>query len=361
MSDTAPVPFDYVRTGQVIVLADGPELLVYSGSNDQGMWKAMGSDVYMGVGATESHVLAVDYSGELELYRAIDGHQQSRIATHCTPRRLEVAPGGESAILADDAIVLIRFGGEPQTVEVPGASCLAWSRDGTQLAVGSRDGTLRVLDAASGTPIHIAHLQGEITDLRWRHPNQWAVVTGASVQLYAPSADPEVGLQPVKTVSTEHPILRLAISEDGAVAAVQVRESLVYILELIGDKKVGEVEFQRPLGGLRFGPAHWLAFGFDDGDANRLDVLTGKMTRTQAHVGRAQNAWAMNVRVNHAQVRGVVVGIAAGTSPIAKHNVPKIPKKRKKWFKWVAIAVVLLFVGFLCCGMSGGLGLFILW
>ena len=63
MHDIAPYTYSPARN--VIVLADGPELLVYSAANDQGLWKAMAEDVLMGVGATEDQVLSVDATGKI--------------------------------------------------------------------------------------------------------------------------------------------------------------------------------------------------------------------------------------------------------------------------------------------------------
>jgi hypothetical protein len=350
------VPYAYAATGQVIVLADGPELLVYSGANDQGMWKVMCTDILMGVGYTKTHVHAIDGAGLLCTYRLIDGLEQGRIETGASPWGLVVSELGADAIITAGSLVLVRPGGAAETFPLASPRCAAFGAGGSRLAVGGAGGALSVIDVATGAVVGAGAFPAAIKGVAWRATGQWVVGHGNQLDF----VDPE-SLAVQKSVLVDAPIVRFAISEDGAIAAVQVAESLVRLFELASDTTVGEVEFQRPLFGLAFGPATWLGFGFDDGDANRLDVLTGKMTRTQAHPGRAQNAWAMNVRVNHAQVRGVVVGMAAGGSAIARHNVPKIPKKRKKWFWWVvggAIAFVLL-TG--CCGLAGGLGLFAYW
>lgn len=351
------VPFSYAASGQVLVLADGPELLVFSGANDQGMWKVMGSDIFMGVGSTATHVHAVDGSGRLLLYRAIDGTEQSRLETRASPMGMEVAEEGQSAILTANAIVIVRYGGEPQEIRLGSPRCARWRPPAEQLAVGGADGQLHILDGATGEIVLTTSFPDPIRSIAWRATGQWAVAHGRQVDFL----DPET-LEIQKTLLLDEPIQRFTVSDGGGLLAAQVSDELVQLYELASDTNIGEVEFQRTLYGLAFGPAHWLAFGFEDGDANRLDVLTGKMTRTQAHAGRAQNAWAMNVRVNHAQVRGAVVGMAAGGHAIAKHNVPKIPKKRSKWMRWVIGGVVVVVLLSLCCGVSfGGIGLFTLW
>ena len=350
------VPFAYERTGQVIAIGDGPELLIYSGANDQGMWKVMATDILMGVGYTKDHVHAVDGAGVLHYYRLLDGLEQSQVATGASPWGLAVGATGASAVVTVRSVVLVPRGGNPTAILLEGARCAAFDAAGGQVAVGCADGSVYVLDATTGAVTASARFPDPVTGVAWRAMGQWAVAHGQQIDLCEPA-----GLTPQKSLMVGAPVRRFALSEDGGLAAVQVADGLVRIFELVGDLSVGEVEFQRTLSGLAFGPGTWLAFGFDDGDANRLDVLTGKMTRTQAHVGRGQNAWAMNVRVNHAQVRGVVVGMAAGGKDIARRNVPKIAKKPKKWFWWAvggAIGFVLLS---LCCGAVGSFGLYTFW
>jgi len=350
------VPFAYAQSGQVVVLADGPELLVYSGANDQGMWKVMATDIFMGVGYTKDQVYAVDGSGRLSLYRLIDGHEQGRVDTDASPWGLVVDPDGDCALLGAGSVVLVPRGKAPIKVELASPRQAAFRPGGGQIAVGGADGGVTIVDAATGEVVASTALAGPIVGVRWRSTGQWAVAHGAQIDLL----DPET-LEPQKTLTIDAPIRRFSLSADGSLCAVQVADGLVRLYELASDLSIGEVEFQRTLYGMEFGPGTWLAFGFDDGDANRLDVMTGKMTRTQAHIGRGQNAWAMNVRVNHAAVRGVVVGMAAGGQQIAKHNIPKIPKKRKSWF-WYAVGGVVVFVLLtICCGLFGGLGVFVLW
>lgn len=350
------VPFAYARSGQVIALADGPELLIYSGSNDQGMWKVMAPDILMGVGYTKEQVVAVDGAGRLYFHRLIDGLEQGRVDTDSSPWGLVVAPEGDCLLLTAGSILLVRRGQSPVEIPLSSPRHAAFSKGAGRVLVGGADGGVTLLDVATGEVVVASTLAAPIVAVRWRSTGQWAVAHGSQIDLL----DGET-LEPQKSLLIDEPIRRFSLSEDGSVAAVQVADGLVKLFELAGDLPVGEVEFQRTLYGLEFGPATWLAFGFDDGDANRLDVMTGKMTRTQAHIGRGQNAWAMNVRVNHAAVRGVVVGMAAGGQAIAKHNIPKIPKKRSKWWVYAIVAVVVFIALTTCCGLFGGLGVFVLW
>jgi hypothetical protein len=227
----------------------------------------------------------------------------------------------------------------------------AWGPDSASLGIGGADGMFTVLDPVSGGAWGSQRLGGAITGVVWCVQGQWAVSHDKQVTFV--SGD---GLNVLSRVELGEPAGEVAVSLDGGVLAVVVSQSRVAVYELHTVAKVGEIVFQRFVHHLRFGPQHWLCMGFEDGDANRLDLLTGSMTRTRAHPGRGQNAWAMQAQINHALVRGAVVNVAAGGSAIAVHNRPKIKKKRKKRGLWFVLAAVIVVPSLLCCG---GIGLWL--
>lgn len=345
------VPFAYPQAGNLIVLGDGPELLVFSGANDQGMWNVVCEDLLMGVGATTDNVIAIDATGRITLYRAIDGHVLSRLDTDCSPMSMEVSAEGSMAILTANSVVLVLPEQDPRAIGMGSPRVCAWGPGSGSLAIGGSDGLFTVLDPVSGGAWGNQHLTGAITGIVWCAQGQWAVAHSTAVSFI--SAD---GVEVLSAIELTEPAGEVAISQDGAVLAIVLSQSRVAVYEMHTMGKVGEVVFQRFVHHIRFGPAHWLCFGFEDGDANRLDMLTGSMTRTQAHPGRAQNAWAMQAQINHALLRGAVANVAAEGSAIAVHNKPVIKKKRPKWFLRVVIAGVVLLPGVACCG---GIGLWL--
>ena len=348
---TELVPFAYPQAGHLIVLGDGPELLVFSGSNDQGMWKVMCEDLIMGVGATADNVVSVEADGQITLYRALDGYVLSRLDTRSSPMWMEVSPEGNCAILTASALVLVLSGQDPRSVALATPRVCAWGPGGASLGVGSADGTFTAVDPTSGGAWGSVRLSGAVTGVAWCAQGQWAVAHGTAVSFI--SGD---GAEVLSAIELAEPVGEVAVSADGAVLAVVVSQSRTAVYEMHALTKVGEVLFQRVVHHIRFGPQHWLCFGFEDGDANRLDMLTGSMTRTQAHPGRGQNAWAMQAQINHALVRGAVANVAAGGSAIAVHNKPVIKKKRSKMFLPTVIAAVILLPGVACCG---GIGLWL--
>jgi hypothetical protein len=228
---------------------------------------------------------------------------------------------------------------------------VAWAPGSAAAGVGCIDGTFYVLDPAAGTMTGSISLGGSITGVCWRAQGQWAVAHDQRVDLL--TADGSAGVQ---VVEVGEPVGGVAVSVDGSLLAVIAGDQKVYIFELSSFRRVGEVVFQRKVFHIRFGPKHWLAFGFDDGDANRLDVATGKSTRTQAHPGRAQNAWAINPSLQMAMIRGSISSVAAGGAAIAKASKPKAQKRAKRPFPWAivgGIGAILFLLSLLCCGGLG--------
>lgn len=347
------VPYAISAAGNLIVLADGPELLVYSGSNDQGLWKLMAEDILMGVGATKERVYTIDAVGTLFVYRALDGKELGRRSLDIAPFSLAVSPEGGCAVPTPSALVVVPPGVEPITVPLESPRQLAWGPGGASLGVGSADGTFTAVDPNSGGAWGSVSVGGRITGVSWcaSEGGCWAVAHDDRVSFV--SGD---GTTVLRTMLVGAMVGEVTVSEDGSVLAVVSEETRVDVFELATRTAVGQVVYDRPIHHIQFGNAHWLGVGFDDGDANRLDVVTGTMTRTQAHPGRAQNAWAMNVQINHALLRGAVASIAAGGADIARHNKPKGQKlssrKKRGWIKWVVGGFALVLVGSLCCGVG---------
>jgi hypothetical protein len=343
------VPFAYAPGGQLYVVADGPELMVHSGANDQGLWHHVADDIWMGVGATAAHVFAVNGAGTLVTYRAIDGLEQSRLDLSCSAWGLVVSAEGHCAIWSASRAVIVRFGEGPVEVAVEGPRTACWA--GERVLFGGSDGGLTLVDASTGEVVHQIHVMGSIRSIA-RLRDGWLAAT--TFGLIAVKDD----LTDERPVPVEMAPRRIAVSEDGSVLAAQLDDDRVVISAVDTGTSLGEVTFERTLSGLAFGPGGWLAFGFDDGDANRLDVLTGKITRTQAHLGRAQNAWPVHVRIQYALVRGVMVTKAAGEAPIAQQIRPKGTFAKRPWLGWVIGCGVFALLSVLCCG---GIGAAVWW
>lgn len=346
-------PYAYSLSGNLFVLADGPELLVYSAANDQGLWKLVAEDILVGVGVTEEQVFAADAGGRITAYRPVDGQQLYRLDTDSAPIAMRTSADGHCILLEADGICIVRPSADPIRVAWSSPRQAAWDPESARVGVGGEDGTFAVVDPGSGGAWGTQSLGSAITGVCWRSDGSWAVAHGQQISFV--SAD---GTEILTTLPLGAPSGEVSISGDGALMAVGVGPQAVRVYELHANRPVGDVVFERDLGHLQFGPKHWLGFGFDDGDANRVDLASGKLTRTQAHVGRGQNAWTIKPTVNQALVRGGIANVASAGAAIATKGVLKVDKPVKKTkSRWPLIlglgGIGLLAIFFFCCGGAG--------
>ena len=117
---------------------------------------------------------------------------------------------------------------------------------------------------------------------------------------------------------TPVPANRLAISVDGVICAARTGTQVVSLWELVTYGAVGQLQASREITDVRFGPGTWLAVGYDHCDLNRVDVLTGFLTKSQPGLGRVSPGWGCEARFNHAAIRGALASARAGASPIAR-------------------------------------------
>lgn len=353
-----PDPYAYQRDGSVVVMADGPDLLVYSGANDSPLWSKFCEGINVSVAATPQHVLALDTDGKLTWYRIIDGEKQDQVRFHVYVRSIEVAPDGLVAGLANNAVVLVRPGGDPASISVPKARSLGFGPGGASLGVGCTDGSFYALDPATGQAWGSCKLEGPVKGVAWSESGVWLVTVGKDIVMVAKDGSAETDRIAIAGES----LGEITCSRDGAlVAAVQGTQNIA-LYELQNKASFGLITAEREVGGLCFGPACWLGVGFDDGDANRVDLLTGNSTRTEAHPGRGQNHWGLGVQVRKELVRGAMAWVRAGGSPLAertKHawDQPKgtyaDEEEEKKGGGCMRTVIIFLIANAICCGCSG--------
>jgi len=367
----------------VYVLGDGPELLVYSAVNDAPLWKKFCDGRLAGVGATRDRVFAVDTGGRLTRWRAIDGATIDELDTGIGgtgPRAvcgLAVSLDGNFAVWSPEGL---RVGVDAMRISASEARSVAFSADGRTLAVGTEAGAIEWYSTANGEPIGKTELPSvsaapPVMGLCWKPGNapgvgQWLATAGSRLFVCdtpvpppppSPKAGPPGSSLPPVPVAQAPLVVELggtagfvACMADGALAAVQVGSDVV-LYELWNRQACGAVRLQRPLVGLAFGPGTWLGIGFENGDANRLDVVTGHLTKCEAHAGRTANRWAVKVECDPLKVRQAIAFYRAGGDPIARTIAKGEGKKKGRGcLFWVGITFLVLF---LCAGCSGMLSL----
>jgi hypothetical protein len=304
------VPFAYAPDGSVLVMGDGPELFAF-GANDGPLWKKFTDGVIVGVGGNSTTVMSVDSDGRLIAWRGVDGEKLDENTVDAPGvRGLAMRPDGTCAVIAKDAVVITTARGGGNTLAVKGACAAAWGPKG-ELAVGAEDGGLCVFDAA-GKAIGSTKVSGAVTGLTYRSPAHWLVAAGTKVTLVA--AD---GKSAGASVDAAGPTGDVACTHDGAIFAVMAGPQQVTIGELATNKRIGTVTYQRDVSGVGFGQQAWLAVGLDESEANRIDLSTGQICKTEPAHGKAGSKWALTVAVEPQNVRTAITTVRTSGKAIA--------------------------------------------
>ncbi len=303
-------PFAYAPDGSVLVMGDGPELFAF-GANDGPLWKAFTEGVIVGVAGNSTTVVSVDSDGRLIAWRGLDGSKLDETTVETAGvRGLAMRPDGLCAVIAKDAVVLTTPKGGANVLAVPGACTAAWGPGG-ELAVGTEGGGLQVFDAAQ-KPTGSCSVGSAVTGIVYRAPSQWLVAAGTKVTLV--SAD---GKLAGAAIDAAGPTGEVACTQDGAIFAVMAGPQQVTIGALGSNKRLGTVTFQRDVGGVGFGQQAWLAIGLDESEANRIDLATGQICKTEPAHGKVGSKWPMTVECEPQSVRTAITTVRTAGKAIA--------------------------------------------
>jgi hypothetical protein len=339
-------PFAYPSNGKVIICGDGPEILVYSGNDDGPLWKQFLTDVIVGVGVTADDVYALEAGGRLVKMRLVNGEVLSEDFMEMEPTGLLISHDSVMAITFPDRVLIRHPGREAIVVMVADVRVIAFGPDGQSMGIGTGSGEFCAIETMTGGEWGRVSLGGAVSGICWCAQQQWLVSSGN--ELHSIRGD---GGTIVETIPVGGIVDCLACSNDGSVVAILTNGSHIRIYEWLNKRQAGDIWFQRKVQHLCFGPSGWLGIGHDEGDANRVDLFTGEMTRTLAHPGRGQHSWPMQVEVNHSLLRGSSTALRAGSAPIAiQVRSPENEKKRGRI--WLLLIFLLAFL-ILCCGVFG--------
>jgi hypothetical protein len=348
-------PYTYTPDGTLYAAGDGPELLVYSGTNDGPIWKQFCDGVLVGVAATRDRLFTVDSDGRFTTWNVFDGQKQEELELPGrAPHGLLSTPAGTCAVLASDAAILVDpTAGERIAMTVPGLTTASFGPDANSLGLGDRKGMFHAFDTTTGKPWGSVSVGASVTGVGWRHPALWAVAAGTKVHLV--SGD---GATIQASIDAGGPTGRIAVSSDGAIVACVVNGQEIAILETGKNTRVGVIRYSRPIHGLAFGPGTWLGIGLEDGDCNRVDLISGKLCRNEPHPGRTANRWGFKVEVDPTVMRSVVTSVRAGGQPIATFIAREDDEGDGGCMKACLTVLVLIFVCMGCAGLSA-LGYFL--
>ncbi len=323
-----PVPFTYTTNGDVMICADGPEVLVYSGQDGSPRWKLFTEDVVVGVGQARGEIAAVGAAGTVWFFRALDGRLERTLPLEAEATGIAVADSGAIGVITSEGVHVIPAGGGPHLVSAPGAVAAAFGPGGTSLGIGTGEGVFRAVDPSSGGAWGELDLGAPIGGVAWSARGFWVVTSGKRWVLISGDG---------QTLAGELPALQaaggpVAVSLDGLFAAAIDGLNQVHIAELFSNQPAGSLTYRRAVGGLAFGPDAMLGLGLDDGDAMRIDLHTQHNIRTEPHQGRGRNAWNVDVKIDGAVLRGAAASAQVSGASIAEYTGFK-PDEPTPWWK----------------------------
>ncbi len=282
--------FAYNNDGSCMVIADGNELLVHSGVDEVPLWMATLGSPIVGVQDFGSQIVSLEESGELALWEASSGNKVSSVNVGGVSIALSMAPGGRCAVVRQDSVVLAEPNPDTYSreIEVEQPTSAAWSDDGTLLAIGLAEGLLRVYDTTQMQLIGAIKTGTAIRDVTWNVKGVW-LVTGGEL-IFEVARDAKSG-HPLTKIPNMAPSI-IVCSPDGAKFAVQVADKIMMVLNYSSKDIISQLRYQdRSIVGLAFGPGDWYGVGMDKGDANKFNIATKALHRTDPHPGRPLNRW----------------------------------------------------------------------
>ncbi len=330
----------------MLVLGDGPEVYVFSGVSDAPMWKQFCDGILVGVGALRDRVITLDSEGRLCTWRAVDGVKEDEVHIECrAPRQLRHSPDGICLIVDRDEVIIADFRGGKRSVKFAGVSAAAFGGAQPAFGAGTRNGRFEAF-GADGKPTGASELGAPVVGVAWRPQGQWAVAAGNVVSLV--SAD---GATVAAKLDAGGPITSVAVSAEGALIAAAVGND-VFIFEPLQGRRLGVVRVTRPVRGIAFGQASWLALGFEDAEATRVDLMTGQMCKTEAHPGRVASRWGIRVECDPMSVRSAVTQVRAGGQPIARQIEAEEGGRSCLWYLGILFVMFIICTG--CTGLLSG-------
>jgi len=314
MGSNDSVHFAITQDGKYLAMVDGPEVLVYRGDG-QPAWKHFCDGVLVGLGFVGAHLAVVDAEGKVVFFSGPDGRKIEEVALDRLCHGAFVSPDGAFCVLSSTGAIMVASNGQQSGVPLQDLATGAFGPDRNSMGLADRHGNFTALDANTGAPWGSLALGAPIAGVAWCYQGFWLITTGQALLRIDGGATQILGRVDLPAMAGP-----LAVSSDGAIAAVLLAPENIAIVELHTHRYVGDIVFRREVYSLMFGRHAVLGVGFDDADANTVDLLTRATIRTEPHPGRGRNNWNLDMQFEAAPLRGAVTFLRAGGSPIAEFN-----------------------------------------
>ncbi len=301
----------------VLLTIDERELLAYDAQSEAPKWKLSFPDALVAVAfvssgairgvqgqnpfrttSSSSAAVVLDARGRLHIVDTALGQTTGAAGEDASegfgkPSALATTSAASVlAIATADAIHVWRSG---ERTELPlRVRALAFSTDGRSLAAGTDKGEIVVYAVGddSKSPLEETYRAkanvGTISDVA-AHPSGSWLIAGSSGLASTSSGT-------TFSVTNHNRALRVRFDTEGKRVAIQHADRSVVIQDWKTLSVLARIEYiDRPIRGVAFGPDNWLGIAIDHGDANKVDLATSTVHRTDTHPDRTHRSWRLYI------------------------------------------------------------------
>lgn len=332
--------------GQHLAVGDGPELLTYLATGAP-VWKHFCDGILIDVAYAGPHLVTIDSDGRVTFFRAVDGRKLQEVQLEGVVKGSMVSPDGRYAALTSAGIVIVEPNG--QTIGYPynDVSVGTFGPDASSMGIGTSKGMFTALDSSNGQPWGAIQVPGEVSAAIWNPRGFWMFTSGNEL-IGCDGSATEVTFR----VGLEGNARALAVTQDGAIAAVLTPPGRIALVELYKNRIAGHVIVRREVQGIACQGAK-LAIGFDDGDASTVDLISRNTIRTEPHPGRGRNNWNLDLSYDVTALAGAITNLRAGGQPIAEAQYWQGDDATGGGGCWGVGCVVMNVLFFSCVGIAG--------
>ncbi len=274
----------YDPTGSVFAIREGAELLVHDGPSEGPRWRKTLDSTIVGLGASASSIVAVTERGTVAWFDARTGAPGPTQSVRGPVRRAAVDVATRHVIAATDTETVVLRSEASTQLAAFAATAVATGANG-DLALASAQGEFRVIGANGQTTASLS-LGEPIRGVAW-HPSGFWVIGLRTKLLRWESGDSTVHI----TNMPDGTQVDSVACTDKAIA-IAYDDRHVVVIAWPSRDTLGCIDYlERKAEGVAFGPWPWLGIAMDLGDANKLNLVSGALHRSDTHPGRQHHSW----------------------------------------------------------------------
>jgi hypothetical protein len=300
--------------GSVVVSTDGAEILVYDAHDEAPRWRKTLAAPVADVAAVHGEIVAIDAKGRIERFAAAGGEAKARASVDGAPRAIDVSDSGAIAVALAERVVVVD-GDAATSIDLAGARALAW--DGARLAIGTDGGKVVVLEG--DRTIATGDVGDPVRGVARRHGRGWLATAGDRVA----GVDAEGRVERLLEVKDGSPSA-IACSLDGALAVLKVARNKANVVALGSRETIASIVYaEREIARAAIADdGRFVWIGLVGGDANKIDLDSEDVYRTDPHEGRERRRWIVRAKIDkRARAR-----VKASVKPVAKTPAKRPPK-----------------------------------